>query len=166
MAASARCANRCETRIDSEDKRLRTLGERIVKAMQVYRLKYELETREADASVDAAGEYRAMLTRLLADDLPRFEDQFKSLLNENTIREVANFQSQLHRERETIRERIEIINRSLRGIDYNPGRYILLEAAPSSDPEIRDFIAAFAPAPKARWPALTKRVTRKKSSFR
>jgi uncharacterized protein YPO0396 len=129
-------------RIDAEDRRVRALGERIVKAMQAYRSKYPLETQEADASVEAAGEFRAMLQRLVADDLPRFEEQFKSLLNENTIREVANFQSQLHRERETIRERIEIINRSLRGIDYNPGRYILLEASPNPDQEIRDFIAA------------------------
>jgi uncharacterized protein YPO0396 len=131
-----------QAHIDSEDKRLRVLGERIVKAMQAYRLKHPLETQETDASVEAAGEFRAMLNRLLTDDLPRFEQQFKSLLNENTIREVANFQSQLHRERETIRERIEIINRSLRGIDYLPGRYILLEASPNPDPEIRDFIAA------------------------
>src|SRR5437762_4675463 len=81
-----------------------------------------------------------MLQSLLTDDLPRFEGEFKSLLNENTIREVANFQSQLNRERETIRERIETINRSLHGIDYNPGRYIQLEAVPSADPEIRDFL--------------------------
>jgi uncharacterized protein YPO0396 len=131
-----------QTRIDNEDKRLRTLDGRIVKAMQAYRSKYPLETQEADANIEAAGEFRAMLSALLADDLPRFEEQFKNLLNENTIREVANFQSQLHRERETIRERIEIINRSLRGIDYNPGRYILLEVSPNPDPEIRDFIAA------------------------
>src|SRR5260370_35207297 len=83
-----------------------------------------------------------MRYRLKSDDLPRFESAFKSLLNENTIREVANFQSQLNRERETIRERIEIINRSLRGIDYNPGRYIQLEANPHADPEIRDFLVA------------------------
>ena len=37
-----------------------------------------------------------MLAQLQADDLPRFEARFKELLNENTIREVANFQSQLH----------------------------------------------------------------------
>ena len=130
-----------QARIDAVDKSVRTIGERIVKAMQAYRSRYPLETQEADASVDAAGEFRAMLDRLLADDLPRFEQQFKSLLNENTIREVANFQSQLNRERETIRERIETINRSLRGIDYNPGRYILLETTPAADTEIRDFIS-------------------------
>jgi uncharacterized protein YPO0396 len=129
-----------QARIDAEDKRMRALEERIVKAMQAYRGRYALETKDADASVEAAGEYRAMLERLLTDDLPRFEGEFKSLLNENTIREVANFQSQLNRERETIRERIETINRSLRGIDYNPGRYIQLEATPNPDQEIRDFL--------------------------
>jgi len=80
-----------------------------------------------------------MLQALEADDLPRFERRFKELLNENTIREVANFQSQLARERETIRERIAQINQSLSQIDYNPGRHILLELRPSPDVEIRDF---------------------------
>src|SRR5207237_1179308 len=66
---------------------------------------------------------------------------FKELLNENTIREVANFQSQLSRERQLIRERIARINESLTRIDYNPGRYIVLDAQPSTDPDIRDFYA-------------------------
>ena len=42
-----------------------------------------------------------MLTRLQSDDLPRFELRFKELLNENTIREVANFNAQLAMWRET-----------------------------------------------------------------
>jgi uncharacterized protein YPO0396 len=67
-----------------------------------------------------APEFKSMLDQLRADDLPRFEGRFKELLNENTIREVANFQSQLARERETIKERIARINESLTQIDYNP----------------------------------------------
>ncbi|MBI5186697.1 MAG: ATP-dependent exonuclease SbcCD, C subunit-like protein [Nitrospinae bacterium] len=128
-----------QAKIDAEEGKLKRLQEKIVKAMQEYRNKYPLETKDADASVDAAHEYRSMLQQLQTDDLPRFEARFKELLNENTIREVANFQSQLARERETIRERIERINASLAQIDYNPGRYILLVAQPSSDPENRDF---------------------------
>ena len=128
-----------QTKIDAEDAKLKRLQEKIVRAMQEYRNKYPLETKDADASVAAAHEYRAMLAQLQADDLPRFEARFKELLNENTIREVANFQSQLARERETIRERIERINISLAQIDYNPNRYILLEAQTSADREIRDF---------------------------
>jgi uncharacterized protein YPO0396 len=125
--------------IDAGEKRVERIAGKIVQAMTTYNTTYPLDTQEVDASLASAAEYREMLERLRADDLPRFEARFKELLNENTIREVANFQSQLNRERETIRERIERINESLTGIDYNPGRYIVLEAQPTQDAEVRDF---------------------------
>jgi uncharacterized protein YPO0396 len=128
-----------QDRIDAEDKRLNRLTERIVDAMRQYHSAFPLESQEADVSVEAAGEYRSMLGKLISDDLPRFESRFKELLNENTIREVVNFQSQLMRERETIKERISRINESLTQIDYNPGRFILLEAQPAQDADVRDF---------------------------
>ncbi|MBD3316232.1 MAG: ATP-dependent exonuclease SbcCD, C subunit-like protein, partial [Chitinivibrionales bacterium] len=128
-----------QRKIDNEDKRIKYLEEKIVRTMQDYRRDYPAETNEVDAAVDAGEDYRAMLQALQADDLPKFEKRFKALLNENTIREIANFQSQLNRERHEIRERIDTINRSLADIEYNPGRYILLEAQASADPEIRDF---------------------------
>ncbi len=125
--------------IDTESKRLVRVRDDIIRAMQAYRAAFPLETQEVDASLEAKGEYVAMLARLRSDGLPDFEARFKSLLNENTIREVANFQAQLHRERQDIRERIETINGSLRAIDYNPGRYIVLETSASTDPDVRDF---------------------------
>ncbi len=128
-----------QDRIDAEDKNIKRLRDKIIQAMASYKEEFKLETSEVDAGIDAAFEYRNMLDGLQADDLPRFEVRFKELLNENTIREVANFQSQLARERETIKVRITRINESLTQIDYNPGRYIVLEAQPSPDAEIRDF---------------------------
>ena len=128
-------------RIDNEDKNLARLRERIVKAMAEYKEAYRLDTQDVDVSIEAASEYADMLQRLQADDLPRFEARFKELLNENTIREVANFQSQLARERETIKENIARINESLTQIDYNPGRYIVLVAQATQDAEIREFQA-------------------------
>jgi uncharacterized protein YPO0396 len=125
--------------IDARDQRLRRLEEKIVKAMESYRKDFPVETQEIDARIDAVGEFGDMLARLSQDDLPRFEAKFKELLNENAIREVANFQSQLHRERQTIRERIAAINRSLRDIDYNPNRYITLDIVAAQDADIRDF---------------------------
>jgi uncharacterized protein YPO0396 len=128
-----------QKQIDQHDKQLKALSERIVSAMQRHQHAFPLESREVDATLAAGGEYRAMLDALQRDDLPRFERRFKELLNENTIREVAAFQGQLHKERQAIRERIDIINRSLKGIDYNPGRYITLLAEPTGDQEVRDF---------------------------
>ncbi|PWB57034.1 MAG: ATP-dependent exonuclease SbcCD, C subunit-like protein, partial [Nitrosomonadales bacterium] len=128
-----------QTRLDNEAKKIDRLRDKIIQAMAAYKETFKLETSEVDAAVAAAHEYRAMLQALQADDLPRFEARFKELLNENTIREVANFQSQLAREREEIKDRIALINGSLTQIDYNSGRYVVLEAQPAPDAEIRDF---------------------------
>jgi uncharacterized protein YPO0396 len=128
-----------QERIDADDKKLARLGEKIVRAMAEYKDAFKLDTQDVDASVAAGPEYRTMLKQLQADDLPRFVARFKELLNENTIREVAQFQSQLHRERETIKERITRINESLTQIDYNPGRFIALEAQAATDADVRDF---------------------------
>ncbi len=130
-----------QTRIDAEEQKLKRLRDRIIDTMRAYCLAFPLDTQEVDVAVDALGEFRLMLDKLNADDLPRFEARFKELLNENTIREVANFQSQMARERETIKERIARINESLDAIDYNPGRFIVLEAQATLDADIRDFQA-------------------------
>lgn len=128
-----------QARIDAEGKKIDRLRDAIISAMQHYVNAWPLDAREVDVSIEAAGEFRRMLQALQADDLPRFASRFKELLNENTIREIAGFQSQLKRERETIRERIDTINASLHAIDYNPNRYIALEAEPSLDADLRDF---------------------------
>ncbi len=130
-----------QTRIDAEDHKLKRLAEKIVKAMASFKEEFKLETADIDASVDAAFEYRTLLDKLNADDLPRFDARFKELLNVNTINEIANFSAQLSRERETIRERIGRINESLTQIDYNAGRYIMLESQPSPDADMRNFQA-------------------------
>lgn len=128
-----------QDRIDAEDKRLGRLSERIVNAMRGFKESFKAETVEMDVSLAALSEYERMLDGLLHDDLPRFETRFKELLNVNTINEIANFNAQLARERETIRERVDVINRSLHGIDYNAGRYVKLLAPISPDAEIREF---------------------------
>ena len=128
-----------QSRIDNEDNKLKRLAEKIIKAMASFKEIFKLETAEIDASLDAAFEYENLLAQLNRDDLPRFVARFKELLNVNTINEIANFNAQLARERETIKERIAHINKSLGEIDYNPGRYIVLESQVSPDAEIRDF---------------------------
>ncbi|HHW4671767.1 MAG TPA: ATP-binding protein, partial [Xylella fastidiosa subsp. multiplex] len=143
-----------QKRIDAENAHLRQLNDRITGAMHRFKDQFKAETVEMDADLAALPEYERMLNGLQEDDLPRFEARFKELLNVNTINEIASFNAQLNRERETITERIKDINQSLHGIDYNQdhyinqslhgidykrGRYITLLAQPSPDAEIRDF---------------------------
>ncbi len=128
-----------QAHIDSEQRKLDRLTEKIIKGMSAFKDEFKLDTAEIDASLDAAFEYGKLLEQLNRDDLPRFVARFKELLNVNTINEIANFNAQLARERETIKERIGRINESLTQIDYNAGRYIVLESQISPDAEIRDF---------------------------
>nr|MBA2651270.1 ATP-dependent exonuclease SbcCD, C subunit-like protein [Tatlockia sp.] len=128
-----------QKKIDGQDRRLKILAERIIKAMEGYRRDYPAETQDIDAELKAGDEFKTMLNNLQADGLPQFEQRFKALLNENTIREIANFQSQLNRELQEIKERLNQINLSLAEIEYNPGRYIHLEAQDNNDYELRTF---------------------------
>jgi uncharacterized protein YPO0396 len=126
--------------IDRRNARQTALGNRIVSKMGDFRQQHPLETAEFDDSVLSASGYRELHQRLVHDDLPRFQAQFKTYLNTNTIRDIAGFHSQLSKQRELIRKRVATINESLVGVDYNPGRYIRLEAQQTSNTEIRDFI--------------------------
>ncbi len=128
-----------QKRIDNEKDKLKNLLEKCIRSMTRFRDAWPLETRELDASLEATSGWEKLLLQLKSDDLPRFEDHFKKLLNENTIREVANFQSVLTRDKQSIKEKIHRINQSLTQIEYNPGRFIRLEVQNSPDPEVRDF---------------------------
>ena len=145
--ATAAACDRAETQAGTEitgrtakrADRLTRLTGKVVVAMGDFRRRYPVETGELDDSVDSADGYRELHQRLTGDDLPRFRQQFKTYLNQNTIRDIAGFQSHLNQQAELIRERIATINTSLVGVDYNPGRYIRLEPLTSPHADIRDF---------------------------
>jgi uncharacterized protein YPO0396 len=127
--------------IERRTTRQNTLGTSIGSGMARFRGLWPLETHDLDDSVLAAAGYRDLHRRLVDDDLPRFQAQFKTYLNTNTVRDIAGFHSQLNRQSELIKERIATINDSLVAVDYNPGRYISLEAQRTPNVEIRDFIS-------------------------
>lgn len=119
--------------------RQHALGIRIVRMMSAFRTAYPQETAELDDALASATEYRALHDRVATDDLPRFEREFKVYLNQNTIRDIANLSAQLNKQEEIIRHRVETINESLHGIDYNDGRYIRLVPDRTPNTEIREF---------------------------
>jgi uncharacterized protein YPO0396 len=123
------------------NERMNRVATTIVRAMGEFRRQYPVETNELSDSVESADGYRDLHKRLVNDDLPRFTELFKTYLNQNTIRDIAGFQSQLNKQAELIRQRIGTINKSLYDVDYNDGRYIRLEPLPSPHADIRDFRA-------------------------
>lgn len=137
--AEAATRERLANDIDAADKRISRAGQRIVAHMKDYAAQFPVEARELDDAIDAAPGYLGILLRLRADDLPRFEERFRELLNENTLREIAGFQQALHREQTDIEERIDRINASLATIEYNRNRYIALVKEPTREIDIKAF---------------------------
>ncbi|WP_285249257.1 ATP-binding protein [Pseudarthrobacter sp. efr-133-R2A-89] len=125
--------------IDALSKRIARAAESTVTKMADFRNKYPNETTDVDASLEAAADYNRLLEQLVGNDLPRFENQFKDLLNQNTIREVVAFNAFLDSRRQNIIDRIGEINESLAGIPYNTGRHIQLEHQATSDQDVREF---------------------------
>lgn len=125
-------------RVDVLDRRGKC-AQRIVRQMSAFRSRYPRDVAELDDSVESGPEYRELHDRVAHDDLPRFEDEFKRSLRENTIHEIAGLAAQLNRDSQTIRERIARINTSLQSIDYNPERYIVLVPEKTPNTEIRAF---------------------------
>jgi uncharacterized protein YPO0396 len=139
--AEGHAAREITTIADRRGTRKNSLATRIVSAMQSFRGQYPVETSELDNAVESASGYRELHKRLTDDDLPRFQRQFKTYLNQNTIRDIAGFQSQLNKQAGLIRERITTINASLVDVEYNRGRYIRLEAQQTPNREVIDFRA-------------------------
>jgi uncharacterized protein YPO0396 len=138
-SSERRIRARLQSEIDTQGKQATTLRDRIIRMMTEYKEQWPQESREVDANLESAAEFEEMLNRLRHDDLPRFEKEFQDKLRKNTLTEVVSFNSWLDLERKKVDRRVRRINQSLNPIDYNPGRYIQLEAEPTQDPEIREF---------------------------
>jgi uncharacterized protein YPO0396 len=128
-----------QARIDNTRKKAGEIAHIIIVAMQQYIATYPADCREVNTSLDSSAAFQLMLNHLMAEDLPRFKSKFKELLNKNTINEVALLQDKLDQESRTIQKKIDLINSSLKQIEYGSGTYIQLVPDPDPDMEIRQF---------------------------
>lgn len=135
----SRCLTIFHERAQKISVELQRLSGTISRSMQDFIGKHHQLCQELVAGTDAAPEFTQLLRRLEADDLPTYADRFKRALNENSIRDVIRLRLYLDTSRNDIRERVRIINTSLREIEYNPGTYIQLDATESNHNDIREF---------------------------
>ena len=111
----------------------------LVEKMSRFKTEYIVETQDFGADMESAPEYMRLLAQLRRDDLPRFEAKFRKMLKEKTVQEIALFHENLNKTGREIEDRIDTINGALVQIDYEPGRYIKLEAEREKDMVIRQF---------------------------
>ena len=128
-------------RLDKASQLLQKTGQQLVQAMTAFNEKNPEASAQLLPAPAGLGDYVKLLRRLEQDDLPKYESRFSHLLRENTINQIALFQSHLEEACHEIRDRISLINQSLAEIDYNEGRYIQIECHNAVSDTVNDFKA-------------------------
>jgi uncharacterized protein YPO0396 len=132
---------RLGTEIEAAERRIRTVEERLTRQIDSFRRTYPADSADFDLRASAWPEYAELLAAIERDDLPRFEERFRELLRQETIRGVALFNARLEHASRAIRDKVAEINRSLADIEYNPGTRIELLAEARADVDVRQFRA-------------------------
>jgi uncharacterized protein YPO0396 len=130
---------RMESRRESHLRREREIRSSFIKRAQDYISRFPESSAELSASTDYTPDFITLLQKIEKDDLPAYEERFRTLLRESTLNDIALFQQQLENDASEIRSSIEEINQSLKAIEYNPGTFIMLSADRREDLEIREF---------------------------
>lgn len=139
-------ANQCSVLRTKLNEKIQHLEEKrskqekqMLAAMKDFAYRFPNDVTEIDVSEQSLPEYQQMLKTLADEDLPRHETRFKEMLNQDTIRSMALFRSYLDKQEEQIDARVNMINRSLRELDYQQGTYIEIDSIASPDLDIREF---------------------------
>ena len=93
------------------------------------------------SSINLIGEYQKFYDRLVNEDLVRHEKKFGEYLQETVTNKVSDFRMFFNNWEKSIRETIDMLNKSLYGIDFNtsPVTYIQLVNSKRLNTEISDF---------------------------
>jgi uncharacterized protein YPO0396 len=87
-------------------------------------------------------EYQVLLKKLVDDNLPKFEKKFSEYLRETITNKVGDFRMFFQNWSDSIKENIQHLNDSLKGIDYtsdSPKTYIQMVVATKVNDEVSEF---------------------------
>lgn len=108
-------------------------------AMHTFRREYPDEGAALTADMASLAAFEAIHERLATDDLPRYEERFKNLLDRKVSTSIMQFSAQLETQEREIERNIEELNDSLAKVDYGNRSTIRLIADRTTDGEIGDF---------------------------
>ena len=111
----------------------------ILDAMNTFKREYADVGASLTADIHSLPAYEAIHERLANDDLPKYEERFKQMLDRTVTRGVMAFYSNLTEQEREIDRSIAELNDSLAQVDYGGGSIIRLLAERSPDVEINDF---------------------------
>ncbi|MEQ8674206.1 MAG: SbcC/MukB-like Walker B domain-containing protein [Aggregatilineales bacterium] len=111
----------------------------ILDSMNTFRREYPDEGVSLTATIASLGAFERIFNQLETDDLPKYEERFKQMLDRTVTRGIQVFSSHLTEQERAIDRSIAELNDSLAKVDYGGGSIIRLIAERTNDPEVNDF---------------------------
>lgn len=116
---------------------------KIEKSFEHFIRAWPAESDGLDATLAAANDFFAKLTRLEIDGLPAYEQRFFELLENQSHQNMAALSMYLNDARKAILERMHLVNDSLRQVPFNQGSdqrtYLHIDVSDRQLPEVREF---------------------------
>lgn len=111
----------------------------LLSKMNAYLRHFPDDRADLDARMEYLSSFEGLHEQIRRDDLPRHEARFKEHMNEKVIHEIGLLNGAFQNERTEIEGKVNILNQSLRQLEYRPGTFMRLEPKEVRDPEILDF---------------------------
>ncbi|WP_407282734.1 ATP-binding protein [Methanolobus sp. WCC1] len=127
------------TDISKKERKIGELKGNIASYMATYKTTYSEETFELGTDMLDIPAYSKIYAKLKKDNLPKHEKDFEEKLRKDTNTSIANFHKELYYRADRIKKDIEVINKYLRGLYYNPNTYFKLTTEKTTSLQIRDF---------------------------
>jgi uncharacterized protein YPO0396 len=131
--------NYLQERLRHQEGQQGTSKQALMMRMQNFKNAFPETVSELDTSLESLDEYLNLKSQIDRDDLPRYEQRFKQLMNDKVIIAISMFKSNLEKQEEDIQQAIDELNQSLAQIDYTGSTYIKLCCDATRNREIRDF---------------------------
>lgn len=129
---------------DRRQKELEPVQTQLTTVMGRFLTKFPEERPDLAPSVLYLDGFVGLLDHIRNEDLPQHEQRFKQRLNEKVTHEIGLLNGALQTERSEIEDRIDMLNASLRQLEYRPGTHMRLEARAVRDREVAEFRNALA----------------------
>lgn len=127
---------------EQAQQRIRSSENKLWQAIKSYRNGWATQAASLTDDLAATPDYLALLDKLQAEGLPRYEKRFRQLLVTQAQNTAGQLRSQIRGATQDIRNGLRSVNESLKAVFFDPERQHTLEirVAGRQDGEVKDFL--------------------------
>ena len=111
----------------------------LLKAMSQFLRHCPEETTDLEPGVEYLSSFLGRLDEIEMEGLPEHTQRFRERLNDKVTREIQLLHTELDQERDSIEDRIDLLNESLSRIPWKTGTHMRLDAQLVRDAEVSTF---------------------------